>query len=227
MQRQRKKSQEAIVQFGDRVLVPIQWIHIKISLSCSAGTDTPNKWRKLTVCCPQTSRPPLGWNQKVDDVDPHFPHHQPIGKTSTLLIIPSLDHYYKTPHYLPSWDTQFWDISPLWPPLCPYKAKQFFFLLHPKLYLWDLIQRQCIEARFIMKAYFVRVYLKISVCLWYFFIKNLHTWTGDNHLCHSCRMAITWHSICNKLQTLSKYLLAGVVIKYLYRFYKILFYYKV
>ena len=196
MQRQ-GKSQETIVQFWDRVLVPTQGIHIKISLSCSAGTDTSNKWRKLTVCCPQASRPQIGWSQKVDDVDPLFPHHQPIRRMSTcwlhllwtitikLLTSPQVGtHGFETLAHC--------DHS------LPCKAKQFFFLLHPKLCLWDLIQHQCIEARFSIKAYFVRVYLKISICLWYF-TKNLHTWTGDNHLCHSCCMDITWHSTCNKL----------------------------
>ena len=57
MQRQGRNSQETIVQPWDRVLVPPQGIHITISLSYLTGTETPIKWEKLTVCCPQSRRP--------------------------------------------------------------------------------------------------------------------------------------------------------------------------
>ena len=32
-----------------RILVPHQWIHITISLSCSSDTETPSRWEKLTI----------------------------------------------------------------------------------------------------------------------------------------------------------------------------------
>ena len=54
-----------------------------ISLSCFADTESPTRWEKLTVCCPQARRPQTGWNQKVDDADSHLPHHQPIRRMST------------------------------------------------------------------------------------------------------------------------------------------------
>ena len=69
MQRQGRNSQETIPQPWGRVPVPPQGIHITISLSSSADTETPTTWEKLTACCPQAGRPQTGWNQKVDDAD--------------------------------------------------------------------------------------------------------------------------------------------------------------
>ena len=53
-----------------------------ISLSCFAVTQTPTKWKNLTVSCPQAHEPQTNWNQKVDNVDSWWPHHQPIRRMS-------------------------------------------------------------------------------------------------------------------------------------------------
>ena len=88
--RQGRNSQETIVQPWGRVLVPPWGIYITISLSCFADTETPTKWEKLTVCCPQARRPQTIWNQKADDPDRHLPHHQPIRRMSTSWSCPPL-----------------------------------------------------------------------------------------------------------------------------------------
>ena len=77
-----EKSRETIVQPWGKVLVPSQGIHITRSLSCFSDTESPTRWEKLTVCCPQALRPQTGWNQKVDDADSHLPHHQPSRRMS-------------------------------------------------------------------------------------------------------------------------------------------------
>ena len=69
MQRQGRCSQETTVQPWSRVLVSPQEIYITIFWSCFADTETPTRWKDLTVCCPQASRPQTGWNQKVEDDD--------------------------------------------------------------------------------------------------------------------------------------------------------------
>ena len=101
MQKPGRNSQETIVQLWDKVLVPTQRIHKTIYLSCSAGTDTPAKWRKLAVCCPPASRPKMGWNQRLLMLINSPPTSQ---KNVHTLITPSSNHYYKTPHYPPGWD---------------------------------------------------------------------------------------------------------------------------
>ena len=146
MQRQGRSSQETIVQPWGRVLVPPQGIQTTTSLSCFADTESPTRWEMLTVCCSQACRPQTGWNQKVDDADSQLPHHQPIRRTYEL-ITPSLNHYYKTVHYLPQVGTHSSEgISLLWPPL-PGKAK-LFFSTSPKLCLGDLTRCQGTEAGF-------------------------------------------------------------------------------
>ena len=83
METREEQSRETIVQPWGRVLVPPQGIHITISLSCFADIDTPTRWEKLTVCCPQARRPQTSWNQQVDDADSRLLHHQPIRRMST------------------------------------------------------------------------------------------------------------------------------------------------
>ena len=87
MQRQGRSSQDKIVQPWGRVLVPPQGIHVTISLSCFADTETPTRWEKLTVCCPQACRPQTSWNQ-VDDTDSQLPHHRPIRRMPMSLSRP-------------------------------------------------------------------------------------------------------------------------------------------
>ena len=69
VQRQGRRSQETTVQPWSRVLVLPRDIYITIFWSCFADTETPTRWKNLTVCCPQASRPQTGWNQKVEDDD--------------------------------------------------------------------------------------------------------------------------------------------------------------
>ena len=45
-------------------------------------TETPTRWKKLTVQCSQACRPQTGWNQKLDDVDSRLRHCQPIRRMS-------------------------------------------------------------------------------------------------------------------------------------------------
>ena len=132
MQRQGRNSQETIVQPWGRVLVPPQGIHITTSLSCFADTETPSRWEKLTVCCPQSHRPQTGWTQKVDDADSQLPPHQPIRRVSTNWSYLPLWTIAITLLPIPSrWGHIFEGISPLWPPL-PGKAMKLSFSTSPK-----------------------------------------------------------------------------------------------
>ena len=47
MQRQGRNSLETIVPPWGRVLVPPQGLHIAVSLSCFADTETTSRWEKL------------------------------------------------------------------------------------------------------------------------------------------------------------------------------------
>ena len=75
MQRQGRNKRNNSVALGQSPGSP-QGIRIIIYLSCFADTETPARWEKLTVCCPQAGRPQNGWNQKVDDATSPLPHHQ-------------------------------------------------------------------------------------------------------------------------------------------------------
>ena len=76
------QSEETRVQPWGRVLVSPQGTHRTVSLRCFADTETPTRWEKLTVCCPQAHRPLTCWNQKADEADSRLPHHQPIRRIS-------------------------------------------------------------------------------------------------------------------------------------------------
>ena len=105
MQDREEQSRETIMQPWGRVLVPPQGIHTTKSLSYFSDTETPTRWQKLTVCFPQACRPQMGWNQEVDDAPPNFPPSHPFTSAPTnhknvqKLNMPSLNHYYKTPHF--------------------------------------------------------------------------------------------------------------------------------
>ena len=148
MQTQVRNSQETIVQPWGRVLVPPQRIHITIPLSCFADTETPTKWEKLTVCCPQAHRPqtwlePEGWWCWPPLTSP--PTNQ---KNVHELITPSsLKYYCKTHYSLQDGTKSFEGISPSWPPL-PGKAIKLFFSTSPKTLSLSLTWCQGTEARF-------------------------------------------------------------------------------
>ena len=107
----------------------------KISLSCFVDTETPTRWEKLSVkdgvLPTSTETPdrlePEGWWCRLPLTSP--PTHQ---KNVHKRITPSLNHYYKTPHYpLQVGTHSFEGISLLWPPL-PGKAIKLFFSASPK-----------------------------------------------------------------------------------------------
>ena len=83
---------ETAVQLGAGADPP-QGIHSTGSLSCFADTESPTRWEKLTVHCPQARGAQTCWNQKVEDVDSHLPHDV-RGKS-----MPTLNHGSTTPHY--------------------------------------------------------------------------------------------------------------------------------
>ena len=86
------------MQPRDKVLVPHPGIHLTISLSCFADTETPTRWKKLTVCCPQHIDPrgfgARSWlpitspptNQK--NVDELIHISQPLSFTLSLKTFP-------------------------------------------------------------------------------------------------------------------------------------------
>ena len=130
MQRQGRNRQETIVQPSGRVLAPPQGIHITISLSSFADTETPTRWEKLTVCCPQACRPQTGWNRRLIMLPLTSPPTN--QKNVHKLIMPCLNHNCKSPHYPLQVGTHSSEgIRPLQPPL-PGKAIKLFFSTSPK-----------------------------------------------------------------------------------------------
>ena len=90
--------------------------------NCLADTQTPTRWRKLTVCRPQASQPQTIWKQKVDDAASSLPHHRP-----------RLSKQWETPHYHHQAGTHSLKALPAvalfaWP-----NSTANFFLLHPTL----------------------------------------------------------------------------------------------
>ena len=65
-----------MVQPRGRVQVPPPGIYLTVSQILKP----PPGGRKLTAGCPTPTSTPLqiDWNQKVNDVDIHFPPHQPF-----------------------------------------------------------------------------------------------------------------------------------------------------
>ena len=123
-----------------RVQVSPQRIHITISLSCFSDTESPTRWEKLTVCCPQALRPqtqlePEGWWCWLPLTSP--PTNQ---KNVRELITPSLNHYYKTPPTCSRSGHTVLKALAHCGPLCLAKQQSYSFLLHQKFCLQDLIQ---------------------------------------------------------------------------------------
>ena len=54
-----------------------------------ADTETPTRWEKLTVCCPQAHRPQRDWNRKVNEPDLN---HQPVGRMSMSWLCTATPH---------------------------------------------------------------------------------------------------------------------------------------
>jgi len=65
----REEQSRQTVPPWDRVLASPKDRHMTISLSHFADTETPTRWEKLTVYCPQTCRSQTSRNQKVDDAE--------------------------------------------------------------------------------------------------------------------------------------------------------------
>ena len=101
-------------------------------LKCFADAETPTRWDRLPVCCPQTHRAQAHWNQKADDwLQVTSP---PTSQENVHeLITPSLDHpklqaqvrSYSLPP--PSWDTQFWGHQPTVAPFAQQSKKANLF----------------------------------------------------------------------------------------------------
>ena len=74
-----KKSLEARSCFPNRK----QQIHITISLSYFADTETPSRWEKLTLngsVLPTSLQTPDQLDLKFADADSYLPHYQPIRR---------------------------------------------------------------------------------------------------------------------------------------------------
>ena len=149
--RQGKNSQETIVQPWGRVLVPLQGTFITISLSCFMNIETHDRWEKVTVFCPQALRCQIGWNGWC-----WLPITSPPTNQENVheLIMPSLNHCYKTSRSTLQGKTHSIEgVSPPHPPL-PGKASQLFLFLFLFFYftqnscLWDLIWCWGTEAGF-------------------------------------------------------------------------------
>ena len=66
-----------------KVLFPLQWIHMAISLRYSAETETPSRWEKLTLngsVLPTSLQTPDQLDLKFADADSYLPHYQPIRR---------------------------------------------------------------------------------------------------------------------------------------------------
>ena len=60
-----------------------------MSFELSAETETPTRWKKLTINCPQACRVQTIWNQKADGADSQLPHHQPMKSVHELITQPT------------------------------------------------------------------------------------------------------------------------------------------
>ena len=61
-------------------------------------TETPIRWEKLTVCCPQVLTAQTSKDQKVDDA-PYYLTTNQSQNVHELITPSSLNHCNKTPHY--------------------------------------------------------------------------------------------------------------------------------
>ena len=104
--------------------------------NCLADTQTPTRWRKLTVCCPQASQPQTIWKQKVDDAASSLPDHRPwLGK------------HCETPHYHHQAGSTVLRLCLLWPSL-PGQTVKLLSFYFTQLFLKGFILHHCTEAGF-------------------------------------------------------------------------------
>ena len=95
--------------------------------------------------CPAVCRSQTSCNQKVDDADSLLPRHQPIRRTSTSwshFVWAIMIKLLTTPSRLGHTVLR---VLARCGPTLPRKAIKLFFLLHPKLCLWELIWCQDID----------------------------------------------------------------------------------
>ena len=123
-----EQSKEAIAQPWAWILASPQGIHI-ISSSCFSDPETPTRWEKWTIWCPQHIGPRTTGTRRLVRLTPTYlpPTNQ---KSVHELITSCLNHYQKTPYCLKG-EHSFEGISLLWPPL-PGKAIKLFFSMLPK-----------------------------------------------------------------------------------------------
>ena len=91
-----------------KVLFPFQWIQRAISLRDFAETETPSRWENLTLnhgMLPTSLQTPDRLDLKVDNVDSHLPHYQPIRRMCTswshplwTIVIKLLTIFHKLEH---------------------------------------------------------------------------------------------------------------------------------
>ena len=101
------------------------------SVSSFVYTETPIRWEKLTVCCPQALTAQTSKDQKVDDA-PYYLTTNQSQNVHELIAPSSSNHCNKTPHYpLQVGIDSFEGISWLYPP-SPGKAIKLFFATSPQ-----------------------------------------------------------------------------------------------
>ena len=104
----------------DNILTLVLWAVLQILKPLPGG-------RRSRLCCSQACGPQTSWNQKVDDADSRWPHHQPVRRISMSWSHPRSLNTIKIPHYPLQGGTHSSEgTSPLWPPL-PGKAIKLFF----------------------------------------------------------------------------------------------------
>ena len=92
-----------------KVLFPHQWIHTTVSLRYFAETEAPSRWETLTFkrgrLLPTSMQTPDQLDLRVDGVDSHLPHCQPIRRMSMswsrplwTIIIKLLTVFHKLGH---------------------------------------------------------------------------------------------------------------------------------
>ena len=104
--------------------------------NCLADTQTPTRWRKLTVCRPQASQPQTIWKQKVDDAASSLltTDH---GSVNTVRLLTTTTRLGRTVlrHCL------------LWPSL-PGQTVKLLSFYFTQLFLKGFILHHCTEAGF-------------------------------------------------------------------------------
>ena len=116
-------------------------------LNSFGDAETPTRWKKLTVCCPQAHRSQTNQNQRADDVDSWWPHHRPIRRMSTSWprppqpspqqVAPSSFPWTISRSHLGSWGVGSLAWVPLLPRMVDFLNKAIFLLSNTCLSVLD------------------------------------------------------------------------------------------